>query len=178
MAGAAVRHEQHFRAGEFLQQEPADLRRRILIDEFGVARMRFHVSDQRFEIIGRQRFLRHQQHRIDRDQADWREVGPQIEADIVDDAADVRVPLADIDRVTVGRCAREPADADRTAGAADIFHNHWLAERRAHLVGHDAGRHVGRSARRERHDQRDRARGVIVGMRGRKQRDESKRKRK
>src|ERR1051325_6863030 len=37
------------------------------------------------------------------------------------------VPLADVDGVAVGRGAREPADADRAAGAADIFHDHWLA---------------------------------------------------
>ena len=84
------------------------------------------------------------------------------------------VPLPDVDRVAVGRGAREAADADRAAGAADILDNHRLAERSAHLVGHDARGDVGRSARRERHDQRDRARGKIVGMRGRKKRNASK----
>ena len=76
------------------------------------------------------------------------------------------VPLPDVDGVAVGRRAREPADADRAAGAADILDNHRLAERRAHFVGHDPRGDVGRSARRERHDQRDRTRGKIVGVRG------------
>jgi hypothetical protein len=112
-------------------------------------------------------FLGDQQHRIDRDQADRREIGAQVEIDIVDDGADMGVPLADVDGVTVGRGAREPADADRAAGAADILDDHRLAERRAHLVGQDARGDVGRSAWRERHDQRDRSRREIIGVRGR-----------
>jgi hypothetical protein len=82
--------------------------------------MRFHVGDETFQIVRRQRFLGDQQHRIDGDQTDRREIGPQIETDIVDDAADMGVPLADVDGVAVGRCAREPADADRAAGAAEF----------------------------------------------------------
>jgi hypothetical protein len=50
-----------------------------------------------------------------------------------------------------------------------------LTERAAHFVGHDAGGDVGRSARRERHDQGDRARGEIVGARWREQRADGKR---
>jgi hypothetical protein len=73
----------------------------------------------------------------------------------------------------VARASR--ANADRAAGAADILDDHRLAERRAHFVGHDARGDVGRSARRKRHDQRDRARGKIVGARRHQWRDQGQR---
>ena len=88
------------------------------------------------------------------------------------------VPLADVDGVAVGRGAREPPDADRAAGTADIFDDHRLAEERAHLVGDDAAGDVGRAARRERHDQGDRAGGKVLRLNGRaggqKQREEQR----
>ena len=58
------------------------------------------------------------------------EIGLQIVIEIIDDAADVGVPLADIDGVTVWVGTRQPPDADRAAGAADIFHNNRLTEER------------------------------------------------
>ena len=160
-AGAAIGNEQHFGVGELLQQQPAHLRRRVLVDEFGVAGILLHPGDQRFEIVRRQRLLGDQKLRIVRDQPDRLEIGLQIVIEIVDDAADMGIPLADVDGVAVGRGAREPPDADRAAGAADILDDHRLAEERPHLVGHDAPGDVGRAARRERHDQRDRARGKV-----------------
>ena len=99
----------------------------------------------------------------------------QIVIEIVDDAADMGVPLADVDGVAVGRGAREPPDADAAAGAADILDDHRLAERCPHLVRHDPRRDVGRPAGRERHDQRDGARRKIVGASGGYERDESER---
>ncbi len=128
--------------------------------------MRLHVSDERFEIVGGQRLVRHQQHRIDRNQSDRRKVTAQIVADIVDDAADMGVPLADVDRVAIWSGSRQTSNPDGAAGAADVFDDHRLAERRAHLVGHDARGHIGRAARRKRHDQRDRPRREIIGVRG------------
>jgi hypothetical protein len=80
-----------------------------------------HPGDQRLEVVGRQRLLADQKLRIVRDQPDRLEIGLQIVIEIVDDAADVGVPLADVDGVAVGRGAGEPPDADRAAGAADIF---------------------------------------------------------
>ena len=164
-AGAAIGHEQHLGIGELLQQQPANLRRGVLIDEFGVARMRLHPFDQRFEIVRRQIFGGDQQHRIDRNETDRREVGLQIVIEIVDDAADVGVPLADVDGVAVGRRPREAPYPDRAAGAADILDDHRLAERRPHLVGQNTPGNIGRAARRERHDQRDGAGGEILRLR-------------
>ncbi len=158
-AGAAIGNEQHLGVGELLQQQSAHLRRRVLVDEFGVAGMRLHPGDQRFQVVRRQRLLGDQKLRIVRNQPDRLEIGLQIVVEIVDDAADMGVPLADVDGVAVGRGAREPPDADRAAGAADILDDHRLAEESPHLVGDDAPGDVGRAARRERHDQRDGARG-------------------
>ena len=165
-AGAAIGNEQHFGVREFFEQKPAHLRRRVLVDEFGVAGILLHPGDQRFQIVGRQRLLGDQKLRIVRDQPDRLEVGLQIVVEIVDDAADMGVPLADVDGVAVGRGAREPPDADRAAGAADILDDHRLAEERPHPVRHDPPGHVGRAARRERHDQGDRAGGKVLRVNG------------
>src|SRR6516225_6730473 len=78
--------------------------------------------------------------------------------------------------VTVGRGAREPPYPDRTAGAADILDDDHLAERGAHLVGHDPRRDIGRAAGWERHDQRDRTGREIIGASGRKKCEKSKQK--
>ena len=165
-AGAAIGNEKYFGVGELLQQQPAHLRRRILVDELGVAGILLHPGDQRFEIVRRQRLLGDQKLRIVRDQPDRLEIGLQIVIEIVDDAADMGVPLADVDGVAVGRGAREPPDADRAAGAADILDDDRLAEERSHPVGDDAPGHVGRAARRERHDQGDRAGGKVLRVNG------------
>ncbi len=106
------------------------------------------------------RLLGDHQLRIDGHQPDRVEVLLQVVVQRIDDAADVGVPLADVDGVAVGRGAREPPDRDAAAGAADVFDDHRLAEDRPHPLGHDARDHVGRAARRERHDQRDRTRRV------------------
>jgi len=50
-------------------------------------------------------------------------------------------------------------------GAADILDDHGLAERSAHALGHDARGGIGRSARRERHHQRDLARRIVLRLR-------------
>jgi hypothetical protein len=75
--------------------------------------------------------------------------------ELVDDAADMRVPLADVDRVAIGRRLGETAHAQTAACAADILDDDWLAEDRFHPLGHDPRGGVGRTARREWNDQRD-----------------------
>ena len=165
--GAAIGDELDLRAGELLQQDAGHLRRRVLVDERGLAGIGLQPGDQRFEVIRRQRLLADQELRIDGDQADRLEVRLQIVVQRIDDGADMGVPLADVDRVAVGRRAREPADADRAAGAADVLDDHRLAQQRPHALGQNAGRHVGRAARRERHDHGDLARRVGLRQRAR-----------
>ena len=78
----------------------------------------------------------------------------------------MRAPMADADRVAVGRRARDPADADGAAGAGRVLDDDGLAERAAHALGHDAGDGVGRTAGRERHDHGDRPRRIGLRVRG------------
>ena len=153
--GAAIRDERNLRVRELLQQNSAHLRGGELIDKPGFAGTRFHPGNQLPQIVRRQGFPGDQKLRIDRDQSDRLEILLQIVVQIKDDAADMRVPLADVDGVAVGSRARDAADGDAAAGAADILDDERLTEQRLHLFGDDAGGHVGRTAGRERHDQRD-----------------------
>ena len=118
----------HLGAGELLQQNAGDLRRGVLVDELGLARIGLHPGDELVELVRRQVFLGDQELRVDRDQPDRLEVLLQIVVEVVDDAADVGVPLADVDGVAVGRRARDAPDRDAAAGAADVLDDDRLAE--------------------------------------------------
>ena len=141
------------------------MRRGVLVDELGFAGIGLHPGHQLLELVRRQILLGDHELRIDRDQPDRLEVLLQVVVQIVDDAADVGVPLADVDGVAVGRSARDAPDRDAAAGAADVLDDDRLAEDRPHLLGHDAGRDVGRAARRERHHQRDLAGRIGLRLR-------------
>src|SRR5262249_4635174 len=73
---------------------------------------------------------------------------------------DVGAPLADAERVAVGRGAGETSDTDGAARAGDVLDDDGLAERGAHRLGHDPSDHVGRAAGRERYDHGEGARGM------------------
>src|SRR6266705_2033549 len=88
------------------------------------------------------------------DQADRLKILFQIVVEFVDDAADMCVPLADVEGLAVRRRTGEAPDPDAAAGAADIFDYDRLSQRRSHALGHDPGGGIGRSARRERNHQR------------------------
>ena len=129
--GAAIGNEVDLLAGRLLEQNAAHVRRRVLVDEVDLAGVGLHPGDEIFQIVGRKIFLRDHQLRIDRDQPDRLEILLQVVVELVDDAADVRVPLADVDGVAVGRGARDAPDRDAAAGAADVLDDDRLAERRA-----------------------------------------------
>ena len=78
-------------------------------------------------------FLRDQELRIDRDQPDRLEVLLQVVVELVDDAADMGVPLADVDGVAIGRGARDAPDRDAAAGAADILDRRRTARAMARI---------------------------------------------
>ena len=65
------------------------------------------------------------------------------------------VPLADVDRVAIGGRAGDAPDRDAATGAADVFDDDRLPERRPHVFGQDARGDIGRAARRKRNDERD-----------------------
>jgi hypothetical protein len=81
-----------------------------------------------------------------------------------------RAGIGEQDGVAVGRGARDLAGGDGAAGAAAIIDYDWLAERRAHLVGHDAGDDAGAAAGREGDDEGDGPGRIIAGG-GRKRRE-------
>src|SRR6202521_1827867 len=76
------------------------------------------------------------------------------------------VPLAHVDRVTVGRGTRDAADAEHAGRPADVFNNDALTERHLHAFRQDAAEYVGRSAGRERHHHGDRTRRIDLRGRG------------
>ena len=108
------------------------------------------------EIVRRHRFLGDDQERLGRDQRNGLEILQQVELERIDRAArDVGPPLADADRVAVGRRARDTADTDGAARTGDVLDDDGLAEGGAHALGHDARDHVRRAAAGERHDHGD-----------------------
>ena len=66
-------------------------------------------------------------------------------------------------RVAVRRRARDDRGADIARRAGAIFDHDRLAERLLQMAADDARQDVGRAARRERHDERDVARGIGLG---------------
>src|SRR5262249_17422483 len=89
----------------------------------------------------------------------------QIVIQGIDDAADMRVPLADVDGVAVGRRTRDAPDRDAAAGTANVLDDDRLTQQRPHLLGHDARGDIGRAARRERYDEGDLTRRVGLRLR-------------
>jgi hypothetical protein len=81
-------------------------------------------------------------------------------------------PVADAQRVAVGRRLDRAADADAGAGAGDVLDHDGLAERDAHALAEDARQRVGRPAGRERHHHGDGARRILLGGDGSGQCDE------
>ena len=57
------------------------------------------------------------------------EIFLEVVVELVDDAADMGVPLADVEGVTIRRGAGDAPDTDAAAGAADIFDHDGLPER-------------------------------------------------
>ena len=142
-------------AGQLLEKNAAHIRRRILVDEIDLARIGLHPGDEVLQVVGGEVFLRDHQLRIVRNEPDRLEVFLQVVVELVDDAADMGVPLAYVDRVAIRRGARDAPDRDAAAGPADVFDDDGLPERRPHAFGQDARGDVGRTARRKRNDERD-----------------------
>src|SRR5258708_14934193 len=67
----------------------------------------------------------------------------------------VGAPMADADRVAVGRGADDPSAAARAAGAGDVLDDDGLAQEGTDALGHDSPDRVSRTARRKRHDHHD-----------------------
>src|SRR6202048_1639730 len=104
--------------------------------------MRLHPGDEQLEVVGRKGFSRHEQLRIDRYQSDWRKCRLQIVIGIVDDAGNMRVPLAYVDDVAVRYGPRDAPHSYAAAGSATILDDDRLPEHGCHAVRQNASRHI------------------------------------
>jgi len=73
--------------------------------------------------------------------------------------------MTEAQRVAVRRRSHRAPDADRAACARDVLDQDGLAERRLHALAEDAHHRIRGSTRRERHDDGDRTRGIVLGPR-------------
>ena len=64
--------------------------------------------------------------------------------------------------MAVRRSSRDKTDADVGAGAAPVIHDHSLAETVAELLREYAANHIRCAAWRERHDNAQRARRILL----------------
>ena len=161
--GAAVRHEQKPGTRGLLEKYAADMLRtaRAGCPLGRLLRVCLEPGDEAPQVIRRNGVLRDDQIRIGRDQRDRLEILQHIVRERIDRAVDhVGAPVADADRVAVGRGTRNPADPDVAVGAGHVLDDDALAERCAHVLRHGACDHVRRPARSERHDDRHRTRWV------------------
>ena len=71
--------------------------------------------------------------------------------------------MANAERVTVGSSFGNASDADAAACSGHIFDDHGLAKRNLDTITEDTGERVRRPARRERRDDCDRARRIVLG---------------
>ena len=164
---AAIKHELEFGVGLLAEIETADMRagagadarRRRLI---GIG---FQPGDQLLGVLRRQRFLADDHQRRHRQPRDRLQIVHDVPRHRIERRrADVARPVADAERVAVGRRIHHAADADGGAGAGHGLDQNRLAERVFHMVADDPRDRVGRPARRERHDEVDRLRRIGLGL--------------
>jgi len=115
------------------------------------------------EVIRRKVALDDQHLRKIAEQSEMFVIGDRVVAQVLvkPDTRHVRAGLADLDRIAVGRRARGPGRADRSAGPGDVFDHQRLSEITRKEFGIDARDGVGRSAGGERHDHGDRLVRVV-----------------
>src|SRR5262249_19758219 len=82
----------------------------------------------------------------------------------------MRLPMADADGVTIGRCTRDTAHADAPARAGHILDNYRLTGRSPPMLCENTSECVRGPARRERHDNGDGARWIDLRARGQRPR--------
>jgi hypothetical protein len=67
----------------------------------------------------------------------------------------MRIPLADVDGVAIGRGAREPTDTDAATSAADILNDDRLRKYSCHACRQYSSHRVSGAAMRKRHNESD-----------------------
>lgn len=120
------------------------------------------ILDELLDCLGRHRRVYDQGVRIDSDDADRREVADRFEGEApVNGLRDrVRVGASQEQRIAIGTCLRGGLRAGPAAGARQIFDDDGLPQFGSQRLGDKTGCDIGRSARRERHDDLDQPVGV------------------
>ena len=100
---AAIGNELHFLFGQVLEQHAGDVRRRVLVDEVDLAGIFLHPRDQFGKRVRRQVILGDHELGIVRNKRDRIKIFFEVVVELVDDAADMGIPLADVEGVTIRR---------------------------------------------------------------------------
>jgi hypothetical protein len=158
---AAIRNELDLRASDLLEKNAGNMCGTARPDRRhrGLALAFFQPGNQFMQILGGYIALRDDQLRVGRDQRDWLEVGHDVEWQRINRAIeDVRAREANSNGVAIRCRTREAANTNIASAARHILDNDGLAQSRAHVLRECARNHVGRTAGRNRNDERDRAR--------------------
>ena len=142
---------------------------------YGVG-VRLHVVDELLERVRGEVLARDDGHRDAGDEADRHEILDRIEGEVgIERGGGRHADVVEKEGVAVGRGLRDLGGAESAAGAADVLHHDLLAEHLRHRLGDEAGHGVGGAARRERHDDGDRAGRVVLGRGGCRKDDKARR---
>ena len=166
--GALVRRAEHHDSGVELEQLGRVVRGGAVAGRgIGVLvglglELRHQVPDILHRYVGRRD---HQRRRV-ADQADRREVGDRVVAQLLQRGIHrVRGDVAEHQGMAVGRGTADELARDRTVGACPVVDDHRLAEQRPELLGDGARHRVVAATGRGRHDDRDGLVGVGHGGR-------------
>ena len=122
----------------------------------------FEVGEQFFRVLRRQVLARNQRHRHVHDQAHVFEAGQRVVTQLAKKGRSRRhAVVVDQEGIAVRFRRSDELRAARAAGTGPGFHDDSLAERARHRRRQDARQDIGRSAGRERHNQRDGALGIV-----------------
>ncbi len=164
---AAIGHMLEFQSGQHLKQLAGDVSGRALaarahVDLPGIG---LGVGDEFRDRLHRYRRMHHHQQRCVREDRDWREVGAEIERQVlVERGRDGVGGVGHEQRVAVGRRAHRHFGADVGAAARAVLDHERLAEPNGHPLPEQARQDVGRAAGRDRNDDPHRAGGIALGL--------------
>ncbi len=177
---ALERHVQEIDAGALLQYFHRQMvlapvaARRVGQRRRGASR----IFDELLEVAHGQRRIDRKHELIRRDGRDRGEILQRVERHL---GVEVRIDrdqavLAEEQRVAVGRRLRDHVAGDVAVGAGMVLDHDRLVEKLGEFLSDHARDDVGGAAGRDRHDELDRARGILRERRSGRQRKEARRK--
>ena len=165
LGSALVGHVQHLCFGHDIEQFAREVRHRAGSKRRHgkFARLGLGEGHEFLDIIGRQRWIEDERHRIDHQHRYRREALDRIPRHFADQRiGSDRAGSCHEERVAIGSSARDRFVPERARSPADIVDNDGLLESLAKLRPEDARDRVGAAARREGNDQPDAARWIVL----------------